>query len=423
MRKLRDRGLSYAEMAVLYRLHAQSRVIEEMFVRAGLPYRVFGGTRFYDRREIKDALAYLRVIVNPADTVSLTRIINVPKRSIGDATVGLLEKEATAQGLPLFSVLSSPPDSMASRPRRFVSEFAELMFRMIAAQETMPLSEFVQYVLDETGLSRQLENEDAETNQTRQENLLELVGAAREFENKSDDKSLTAYLENVALITELDRQEDAPQYVTLMTLHSAKGLEYDAVFIAGMEENIFPSYRALMEEDRMEEERRLCYVGITRARKFLHLSYARQRTIFNQVSHNGPSCFIKEIPARLIHDVWQDAQSKFGDFPESRQRFGHAPRAARPVSFGSPGMGQQRDPLQIPGVSRGFVQSPARKLEMNALQAMYQPGDYVMHRKFGEGRVEKITGSGGDARITISCTAYGLEEFSLAIAPIFKLDT
>ena len=418
-RQLHGQGMSFGEMAVLYRSHPQSRVIEEMFVRSGLPYRVFGGTRFYDRREVKDALAYLRVIVNPADTVSLKRIINNPKRSIGDATVAQLEAEAASQQVPLFSVLPDPPLSLSARPRRCVGDFAELMFRLIAAQDNMPLAEFVQHVLSETGLDAQLDNEDSEAYAARRDNLLELVAAVREYETKSGDHTLSGYLENVSLITDLDRQEDAPQYVTLMTLHAAKGLEYDAVFISGMEENLFPSYRAVMEDDRMEEERRLAYVGITRARKLLFLSLARQRTIYNQINHNAPSIFLKEIPERLINDVQKTARQRFGE--ETPRR---APvRPPRPTDFGTPGMGLKRDPAQIPGVTKGFVASPARALSSSALLNMYRPGDRVMHRKFGEGTVERVWGKGGEARISISFTAYGVKEFSLSIAPIFKIDT
>ena len=422
IRRMKTQDISYGQIAVLYRMHAQSRVIEEMFMRAGIPYRVFGGTRFYDRREVKDALAYLRLVVNPSDTISLKRIINMPKRSIGDATVRALEEEAERQGYPLFSMLSDPPQSLSSRPRKCVSDFAALMYKLIALKDTMPLSEYVKAVLTEAGLMQQLDNEDSDESKTRLENLMEFIGAAKEFEDKSQEKTLDAYLENVALVTDLDNQENAPQYVTLMTLHSAKGLEYDAVFLAGMEENVFPSARSVNEDKRFEEERRLCYVGITRARKYLFLSYARQRTIFNQISHNAPSCFIKEIPPRLIDDEW--AQAERQSFAPQRERIARdAPRReTRSISFGTPGMGQ-KGTLNIPGVTKGFVPSPARQYEKSAVGTLFKAGDRVLHRKFGEGTVESVTGSGSDARIVISFTAYGSKEFSLAIAPIVKIDS
>ena len=424
VKKLQQTRVPYAQMAILYRNHTLSRVIEEMLVRSGIPYRVFGGTRFYDRKEIRDALAYLRVIVNPADDVSLVRIINTPKRSIGDSTVAVLQEFAKKEDLPLFSVLSDPPDTLSSRPKKCIGEFALLMMKLTALKDTLSLSELVETMLNETGLKAQFSIEGSEEAQTRLDNLNELAGAAKEFENQSDDKSLEAFLENVSLVTDLDNQEEAPQYVTLMTLHSAKGLEYDAVFMTGMEEGIFPSMRSTMDEEKMEEERRLCYVGMTRARKILFLSYARRRAIYNQITHNSPSPFLREIPERLLIDEWNNA---------SRQSF--APEPAKPamvsrkdrprnLSFGTPGMAAgARGALNIPGVQKGFVASAARSVaSSSAMGSLFKAGDRVLHRKFGEGTVQAVRGAGADARIQIAFTAYGTKEFSLAIAPIVKIE-
>ncbi len=418
IKQMHNQGWPYAEMAILYRLHAQSRILEEMLVRAGIPYRVYGGTRFYERKEIKDILAYLRVLVNPADTVSLKRIINTPRRSIGDTTVSQLEEQALEEGVPMFSVLTNPPEELSSRARRCVSDFARLLFDLMSRRDSTPMDEFIETVINETGLINQMEKETEEAYITRKENMMEFIGAAKEYLDRAEDedKTLQAFLENVALITDLDRQEDVPQFVTLMTLHSAKGLEYDAVFMAGMEENVFPSYRAINEDDRLEEERRLAYVGITRARKQLYLSLARSRTIFNQVSYNRPSRFVSEIPDRLIEDVWALSRQHFGEEPAPLRKPHN--REPRYNDFGTPGMGQ----LNIPGVTKGFVPSQASKLSGSAMMRMYDPGDRVMHRKFGEGRVVSIEKAGTDARITIDFIAYGRKEFSLAIAPIFKLE-
>ena len=423
VRKLQKQGTPYSEVAVLYRMHAQSRVLEDMFTRSGIPYRIFGGPRFYERKEVRDALAYLRVIVNPADDVSLVRIINTPKRSIGDSTVAALQQYAKEEELPLYSVLNAPPESLSSRPKKCIGEFALLLMRLNALKDTMPLSEFVDTMIRETGLKAQYEIDGSEEARTRLENLLEFTGAVQEFEKESDDKTLEAFLENVSLVTDLDRQEESPQYVTLMTLHSAKGLEYDAVFLSGMEEGLFPSMRSASDEKRMEEERRLCYVGITRARKRLYLSFSRRRTIFNQITHNPPSPFLKEIPERLIIDEWADA---------TRRNFAPEPtpntipsRRDRPrnLSFGTPGMAAtSRGTLSIPEVQKGFVASAARSVETDAMKRLFRPGDHVLHRKFGEGTVQSVKGSGADARIQIAFTAYGTKEFSLAIAPIMKID-
>ena len=421
IRKLQKQDFPYSQIAVLYRMHAQSRVIEEMFMRAGIPYHVFGGTRFYDRKEIRDALAYLRVIANPADDVSLARIINTPKRSIGDSTIALLQEAAREQQVPLFSVINDPPEALSARPRRCIADFAMLLMKLTALKDTLSLSEFVSAMLTETGMKAQFEIEGNEEAQTRLENLMEFAGAAHEFEAQSQDKSLEAFLENVALVTDLDRQEEAPQYVTLMTLHSAKGLEYDAVFLAGMEEGIFPSMRTAMDEKRLEEERRLCYVGITRARKRLFLSFARRRMLFNQITHNPPSMFLKEIPERLITDEWAEATRK--NFAPEPVREPLPPRRERQrnLSFGTPGMSASGAALNIPGVQKGFVPSAARA-QQSAVGALYQPGDHVLHRKFGEGTVQQVRGAGADARIVIAFTAYGAKEFSLSIAPIVKID-
>lgn len=426
IRKLQRHDTPLGQIAVLYRMHAQSRVLEEMFMRAGIPYKVFGGTRFYDRKEIRDALAYLRVIVNPSDDVSLVRIINTPKRSIGDSTVALLQENAREQELPLLSVVNDPPAELSSRPRKCIADFALLLMKLTALKDALPLAEFVETMLTETGLKAQFEIDGNEEAKTRLENLMEFAGAAKEFEAQSQDKTLEAFLENVALVSDLDRQEEAPQYVTLMTLHSAKGLEYDNVFLAGMEEGIFPSMRSTQEEKKMEEERRLCYVGMTRARKRLYLSFAKRRMLFNQITHNPPSPFLKEIPERLITDEWAEAtRGTFAPEPPKpalplrRER-------TRNLSFGTPGMSAtSRSALNIPGVQKGFVvPSLARQTEVNrsAVGAVFQPGDLIMHRKFGEGTVQAVTGTGADARIQIAFTAYGTKEFSLSIAPIVKID-
>ena len=423
VRKLNRMDVPYGQIAVLYRMHAQSRVIEEMFTRAGIPYRIFGGTRFYDRKEIRDALAYLRVIVNPADDVSLERIINTPKRSIGDSTVAVLKERAREEELPLYSVLNDPPESLSSRPRKCISEFALLLMKLTALKDTLSLSDLVETMLDYTGLKAQFEIEGSEEAMARLENLAEFAGAAKEFEDQSQEKTLEAFLENVALVTDLDQQEDAPQYVTLMTLHSAKGLEYDAVFMAGMEEGVFPSMRASMDENRMEEERRLCYVGITRARRRLFLSFARKRMIFNQITYNPPSVFLKEIPDRLVIDEWAEAARK--SFSPETNRAASIPRRekTRNLSFGTPGMAAgTKGALNIPGVQKGFVPSAAASLSTSAMNRLFKPGDRVLHRKFGEGTVQAVKGAGADARIMIAFTAYGTKEFSLAIAPIVKIE-
>ena len=446
IRQLQRGGTPYGSIAILYRMHALSRVLEETLMRAGIPYHVYGGTRFYDRREVRDVLAYLRVIQNPADDISLSRIINVPKRAIGDSTVEQLTQYARQNDMSLYAAVAAPPDTLASRARKSVNDFSSLIVSLLLAKETLPLSEFVQKVIDDSGLIAQYQKEENEENQARIENIREFMGAVTEFEQKSEDKSLFAFLENVALVTELDNQDSAPSFVTMMTLHSAKGLEYDAVFMSGMEEGIFPSARAMQEDNRVEEERRLCYVGVTRARKLLHLSYARRRMLFNQMQFNAPSCFLQEIPKRLIREEQSSAAQSasygygapaargagWGSYGgsgmrrqggyqdnESRPQYGYGdtvPQRRAPAPKAPARPAQQ--PWNIPGVQRGFVASPARSVQVQ----LFKVGDKVQHPKFGKGVIREVTGSGDAARLHIVFPVFGEKVLAQSIAPIVKIE-
>ena len=426
IRKMNRHGEEYGRMAVLYRTNAQSRVLEEMLMRAGIPYKVFGGLRFYDRKEVRDVIAYLRVIANPTDDVSLRRIINVPKRAIGDATIAELVRHAQEQEMPLFSALTDLPSSLSSRPRKCVGDFFTMMTTLMAMKDAMPLGTFVKQMVDQTGLMEQYQKEDSDEARSRVENIQEFLGAVEEFDRQTENATLEDYLENVALVTELDQAEEEKQYVTLMTLHSAKGLEFPNVFITGMEEGIFPSGRRLMDEQRMEEERRLCYVGITRAKERLFLSRASQRMLYNQINHNAPSRFLSEIPSRLLEDEWEAKRKQTfkGDpIPQPKSyTSGYGLKSTPSVSqLGQPRLTLGGNMLEIPGVQKGFTPSKARQ-NVSALQNIFKPGDRVMHRKFGEGNVVALKGSGADTRISIEFTAYGVKEFSLSIAPIVKIE-
>ena len=435
----------YSDFAVLYRTNAQSRVLEEMLVRAGIPYRMYGGQRFYDRKEVRDIIAYLRVIVNSADDVSLRRIINQPKRAIGDATVNELIRQAAQEGYPLFGTLLDPSTALSARARKNVMDFGQMMTRFSALSTVTPLGELVEQIIDETGLERQYTHEDNDENRTRIENIREFVGAVKEFEEKAESATLADFLENVALVTDLDGMSEDSHAVTLMTLHSAKGLEFPIVFMCGMEEELFPSFRAKDDEEKMEEERRLCYVGITRAQEQLFLSYATRRMLYNQVHLSDRSRFISEIPERLLDEAsamrrarsFEGMPSRVAQQPTlnvlSTQRQASQTQSTR--ASGAPAqlrIGRQKvtdlaggrsGALNIPGVQKGFgtsfVASGARESEK---PEVFAPGDRVQHRKFGEGSVVRVTGSGSDARIAIEFAAYGVKEFALSIAPIVKVN-
>ncbi len=427
----RQEGEKLGDIAVLYRTNAQSRVLEDMLRRAGIAYRIYGGLRFYDRKEIKDIVAYLRVLVNPTDDISLRRIINIPKRSIGDSTVQELMEHARINDMPLYSALSDLPEGLGSRPRKCVTEFFMLMTLLSALKDTLPLPEFIETMIEKTGLEKQYESENTDEARSRIENIEEFKGSVAEYIAQEPEGGLEGFLEQVALVTDLDQQDNASGAVTLMTLHSAKGLEFRNVFIAGLEENIFPSFRSLNDEKRMEEERRLMYVGITRARNRLYLCRARERTLYNQTNYNEPSRFLREIPTRLLEDEWtRKKQEAFHHSEQETPFYGRkpiSPRPARPAmqinQLGKPKLTFNGSNLSsIPGVSKGFAPSKARSVSDAAMQNMFSKGDRVLHRKFGAGVVQGITGSGSEARIVISFTAYGSKEFDLAMAPIAKLE-
>ena len=429
IRQMNRKGKPYGDMAILYRTNAQSRVLEDMLMRANVPYKVFGGLRFYDRREVRDILAYLRVIVNPSDDVSLRRIINVPKRAIGDSTVQELMNHALENEMPLYSALSDMPESLGARPRKNVLEFFMLMTLLMAMKDTLPVDEFVNLLIEKTGLLEQYKKEDTDDARARVENIQEFLGAVSEYCKSSENPTLEEYLENVSLVTDLDQAEDNGRgYVTLMTLHSAKGLEFPVVFMTGLEEGIFPSSRSLDDDDRMEEERRLCYVGITRAQKVLFITRANRRMLYNQINHNAPSRFLQEIPQRLLEE--ENAARPAPSMPQRNPRSGWqngyagSSRPQQRSTFGSQPMGAGRSAMlggvTIPGVQKGFVGSAAGSVASSALEKLYQPGDRVRHLKFGEGTVESINKEKG--RIRINFANFGAKEFALAVAPIIKLE-
>ena len=439
IQNLRKKGVPLGEMAILYRTNAQSRIPEEMMMQAGIPYRVFGGQKFYERKEIKDIIAYMRVVVNPADDISLSRIINVPKRSIGETTVKILTEHAAKQGIPLFAALAVLPEEISSRTGSRVSEFFRMMTMLSAMKESMGLEAFVDELIRMTGLEEQYRREDTEEAMNRIENIQEFRGSVHEFAQMAEDATLEGYLENVALVTDLDRTDDQNGYAILMTLHSAKGLEFDNVFITGMEEGIFPSARSLDDEKRLEEERRLMYVGITRARKRLYLSRASERMMYNQYSHNPESRFLAEIPQRLIREEYsRSASFRYGRQTQrtemKKEGFSwdasdtvfadETPRThTKPSALGTPKLKIKGKELgNIPGVSKGFISSAAEPFTDSAIQKLFKAGDHVRHPKFGFGQVTEVTGSGKGARIRVLFEQDGEKELALMIAPIVKVE-
>ena len=422
-KKLMNQGMRPGEIAVLYRTNAQSRVLEEAFVRAGVPNRIYGGQRFYDRKEVKDLIAYMRALVNPDDDVSVRRIINEPKRGIGDSTVEALALYAGENELSLMAAaLDSEGAGLSSRAQRLVGGFADLMVELTEAMYSMDITEFVSALIERTGYVKALEESKTEENQTRIENIRELEGAVSEFAKLNPEGTLTDFLENVALITDVDNLNETSGAVTLMTLHSAKGLEFDAVFLVGMEEGVFPLSRALFDETALEEERRLAYVGITRAKKKLYLSHAHTRMLYNARSANQLSRFVSEIPQRLIQEGAVKSQTRV-PMPPRRPSYEEAPRSgsysSRPAPRANAEKPSGKPALNIPGLQKGFgggQPAPQRSLKL------FRVGDNVIHAVFGRGKVSEVSGEGSDQKVIVDFDSGARKRFSANIAPLRKLN-
>ena len=440
LRAIRQSGKSLGEAAVLYRTNAQSRVLEEALVRSGLPYRVYGGMKFYERKEVKDLVAYLRAVVNPSDDAAVRRIINEPKRGIGDATIETLSAAAQAQGMPLSAMVMFPEGAdLSARAQKALTKFTGLYEKLLSEWEGMTPVDFFHLVLAETAYEEQYRQADNDENRARLENIAELETAIADYVQREPEGGLTGFLENVALVTDMDSMDPSQQAATLMTLHSAKGLEFDYVFMAGMEEGIFPTSRAMFDEEKLEEERRLCYVGITRAKKQLFLCYTHNRALYGTRQCNERSRFIDEIPRRVLDDGVTAGETRrlspsrgasFGGRPSFGGGFSQGgARGANPVrgesapesrpSFGG-GAGLGRNPLDIPGVKRGFGGLPPERPAASA-PSLFEVGDRVKHQRFGAGTVTGLSGEGRALRMTIRFDGGEEKTFTADLAPVIKL--
>ena len=435
-------GQKLSDTAILYRTHAQSRIFEEVFIQSGLRYRIYGGLRFYDRKEIKDILAYLRIIVNPTDDVSLKRIINTPKRGIGDATVELLSAQGEKEGVPLLSVCMDPPDSLSLRSRNKIVSFSQMILDFQIKKDILPLDQLIKGIIDTTGLKSQYEQGKTEEDQGKVDNINELLNSVSEFMENGDDISLQSYVENVALVSNFDQIGDDSGAITMMTLHGAKGLEFPNVFMVGMEENVFPSYRSITDEDpdKMEEERRLCYVGITRAENRLFMSYARSRRMYNQISYNNRSRFLDDIPIRLIEKESCRDRNSVPSLDQSVNIMHSAPYN-HPVNNKKNMIGKGSDSTSrylgatsnssiqlggrtIQGVSQGFSNLNVRNQKNDfPTENLFSEGDWVVHRKFGKGKIVQINGEGRNMQAVIAFADGQIKTLALSIAPLIKINS
>ena len=385
-------GIPYGDMAILYRTNAQSRVLEEALIKRALPYTMVGGTKFYDRKEIKDVLAYLRVLYNPFDDLSLLRIINVPKRSIGATTVSKLQDYARENGTSLFMTLTQLHlvDTIKGKTKEKLEEFGILIFTLVAEMDDKSVLDILEAILDRTGYLAQLEESTDPQDQARADNIGELLSVAKDFQDTNPTGTVEDFLEQVALVNDVDSFEQEESKVTLMTLHAAKGLEFPIVFLGGLEEGLFPHSRTLMNPEEIEEERRLAYVGITRAEKELYISNATTRTVFGRTSSYLPSRFIDEIPAELV-DSLRAKRRIPDDIKPTVPR--HMSVASRPVT---------------------------KPIIRNEVIADWKVGDTAIHSKWGNGKVVNVSGEGAGMKLTIEFPTQGVRVVMAKFAPVKK---
>lgn len=404
------KGKKLGDMAVLYRTNAQSRIFEEMLVKSGISYNMVGSLKFYERKEIKDIIAYLRVIFNPADSLSLLRIINVPKRGIGDASLAKIQAYAAANNVSLFEAVSNAAaiDGLSSRFVSKLDDLSRIIFEMMNQIDEIPVANLINLLLNETGYVKELENENTPQSQNRIQNLNEFITFAQEFDENEEERTLENFLASVALVSDIDESEIDSDAITLMTLHSAKGLEFPIVFIVGMEENIFPSAQAIKKEweddSKMEEERRLCYVGITRAKEKLYLSSAKARTIYGEDQYNKPSRFLFEIPQNLIKTIKrQERFSALENFKQVSEKYSARPQ--KPASTFNP---------------HSFMpQKPAAAAGGTGMR--FNTGDRVSHSKWGEGMVVSVKDSPDGQEVKVAFAGAGVRSLLTKYAVLKKL--
>jgi DNA helicase-2/ATP-dependent DNA helicase PcrA len=377
-------GVSYRDCVVLYRTHAQSRALEEAFIKYKLPYRIYGGIKFYDRKEIKDTLAYLKVLMNPDDSVSLARIINEPKRGIGISTWDKVETYAARQEISIYAALGvlTEIEGLSPRAAKALKSFYDMMERLREKKDFSFVTQLVEEVWEATGYRRVLESDNSPEGESRLENLQEFLSVTEEFDQTAEEPTLENFLAQISLATDLDALREEDEAVTMMTLHTAKGLEFPVVFMVGLEEGIFPHGRAMLDEEEMEEERRLCYVGMTRAKERLFISRAYHRMLWGQSQFNNESRFMREIPAELLEE-------------ENGHNLVKGQEAHEKEPFFS-----------------------GREKRTSSLMNL---GDKVQHAKFGTGVIVKTDGSGLDMEISVAFPQQGIKTFILRYAPIKKI--
>ena len=417
----REEYYRYSDFAILYRMNTQSRAIEEILRRESIPYKIIGGLKFYERKEIKDIISYLRLIQNPSDNLSLKRIINEPKRGIGKTSLDKIEELSINSGVPMYEIIKNAEQYGLNRVFLNSREFVNAIEELRAKKDDIKISDLIKETLKKSGYTQALENENTIEAENRIENLDEFLTVAIEFEDESADNKLSDFLEGITLSSDIDNMEETEETVTLMTLHSAKGLEFPVVFLVGMEEGIFPGYKSIGEPKELEEERRLCYVGITRAKEHLFLTCSKQRTIFGSTSCNQVSRFLREIPSDLL-DGYDEA---LGEKQESNSNiFGDSKYS---WTYGSKDSGNiktykidKNEPKVAAASSspnnNGFMFRTAESFLNNLTKkssgtnvdlSKYKEGVRIYHKKFGEGVISNVEPEGDDLKVDIQFDKVG----------------
>ena len=400
-RILRD-GADFGSFAVLYRTNAQSNAMERYFVKSGIPYQVVGGNRFYDRKEIKDILAYLHIVNNPRDHLRLKRIINEPRRKIGAVTIAAVEEAARREALPMLDVMMRAEDDPAlRRTAPQLAAFAQMIAQLREEMNRYPLDEWVARVARETGYIAMLEQEDTDEARDRINNIMELCSSVRRYQQENQGGTLSGFLEEVSLMTDLDLMTDEAERVSLMTLHSAKGLEFDYVFMVGLEEGLFPSQRSMESEEDLEEERRLMYVGVTRARKGLYLLHARQRMLYGRTQFCMPSRFLRELPPRAVSEFSPKSDSVF---------------AAQPAGYKTPTAAPVMTGTAPPAAQPPIIRRPAP----TAAPFVFEVGDRVYHKTFGAGTLRSKTPMSNDFLLEVDFDRAGKKKIMANFAKLTK---
>ena len=416
----REEYYKYSDFAILYRMNTQSRAIEEILRRESIPYKIIGGLKFYERKEIKDIISYLRLIQNPSDNLSLKRIINEPKRGIGKTSLDKIEELSNNTGVPMYEIIKNAEQYGLNRVFLNSREFVNAIEELRAKKDDIKISDLRKETLKKSGYTQALENENTIETENRIENLDEFLTVAIEFEDESADNKLSDFLEGITLSSDIDNMEETEETVTLMTLHSAKGLEFPVVFLVGMEEGIFPGYKSIGEPKELEEERRLCYVGITRAKEHLFLTCSKQRTIFGSTSCNQVSRFLREIPSDLL-DGYDEA---LGEKKESSNLFGDSKYS---WTYGSKDNGNiktykiDKNETKVAASSNSsnnngfmfrtaesFLNNLTKKVSGSSVDlSQYKAGVRIYHKKFGEGVISNVEPEGDDLKVDIQFDKVG----------------